>query len=190
MAAEIATLAIWSLWLVSWIVAARWTGSTAKRPSFGDEFPYRAATVAGVLLMVLGAGRLPYGGPRLWLLGEGMVWLLVVVVALGLAFTWWARLYLGRLWSSSVTRKAGHRVVDTGPYGIVRHPIYTGIIAAVFATAAMKGAVAGLAGAVLMTVGFWLKARLEERFLREQLGAEAYDSYRRRVPMLLPFGPR
>lgn len=190
MTPEIAVLAIWSLWLVSWIVAARWSDSAAKRPSFGDELPYRAATVAGALLLFLGSGRLPYSDPRLWFLDEGAVWLLVAVAALGLLFTWWARLYLGRLWSSSVTQKTVHRVVDTGPYAIVRHPIYTGLIAAVFATAAMNGAVVGLAGAALMTVGFWLKARLEERFLRQQLGAGAYDSYRRRVPMLIPFGPR
>jgi protein-S-isoprenylcysteine O-methyltransferase Ste14 len=41
-----------------------------------------------------------------------------------------------------------------------------------------------------MTLAFWIKARLEERFLREQLGPEAYDAYRRRTPMLLPFGPK
>ena len=49
-----------------------------------------------------------------------------------------ARLYLGRLWSSSVTKKADHRVVDSGPYAIVRHPIHTGVIAAIFATAILK----------------------------------------------------
>jgi len=81
-------------------------------------------------------------------------------------------------------------VVDRGPYGIVRHPIYTGILLSVFATAAVKGTVLGLAGAAIITLGIWMKARLEERWLREQLGADAYDSYRRRVPMLLPFGPK
>ena len=107
----------------------------------------------------------------------------------GLVFTWWARIHLGRLWSSSVTKKADHRIVDTGPYAIVRHPIYTGVLVAIYATAAMKGAPLSLVGAIVMTWGFATKARLEERFLREQLGAQAYDSYRRRVPMLLPFGP-
>jgi protein-S-isoprenylcysteine O-methyltransferase Ste14 len=41
-----------------------------------------------------------------------------------------------------------------------------------------------------MTLGFWIKARLEERFLRAELGAKDYDAYRRRVPMLVPFGPK
>jgi protein-S-isoprenylcysteine O-methyltransferase Ste14 len=45
-------------------------------------------------------------------------------------------------------------------------------------------------GTLCLVVGYWLKARMEENFLRQELGAEAYDSYRRRVPMLIPFGPK
>src|SRR6185503_5263841 len=71
----------------------------------------------------------------------------------------------------------------------VRHPIYTGILLAVYATAALKGTVLGLAGAAVITTGLWMKARLEEGFLREELGPD-YDAYRKRVPMLLPFGPK
>ena len=80
----------------------------------------------------------------------------------GFAFTWWARLTIGTLWSSGVTRKADHRVVDTGPYGLVRHPIYTGLIAAAFATAFVPLTPLTLAGAALITFGFFLKGRLEE----------------------------
>ena len=57
------------------------------------------------------------------------------------------------------------------------------------ATAAQKGTGWAAAGVIVWIIGFWIKARLEERFLREQLGADAYDSYRKRVPMLVPFGP-
>src|SRR5450432_3399825 len=106
---------------------------------------------------------------------------------IGFGFAWWARIHLGQLWSAFVTRKADHRIIDTGPYGIVRHPIYTGIILAAIAMAIVKGTVIAIAGALLATLGFWVKARLEEGFLREQLGAEEYDSYSRRVPMLVPF---
>jgi protein-S-isoprenylcysteine O-methyltransferase Ste14 len=86
-----------------------------------------------------------------------------------------------------VTKKEGHHVVDTGPYRLVRHPIYTGIILSSFATAFEKGTSIAVAGAATMALGWYLKARLEERFLREQLGAEAYGAYAARVPMLLPF---
>ena len=190
MTPERAVVAIWLLWLVSWIAAAFWADPAARRPSFGQEGLYRIATLSGAFLLFAGFGRFHLFRPKLWDPGRSADWALVALALLGLLFTWWARLYLGRLWSSSVTRKADHRVVDTGPYAIVRHPIYSGLIAASFATAALRGTPIGLAGAILMTLGFAIKARLEERFLREQLGPDAYDSYRRRVPMLIPFAPK
>ncbi len=125
---------------------------------------------------------------RLWVLPHNAGWAMVGVAALGFLFAWWARIYLGRLWSGSITRKEGHHVVDTGPYAIVRHPIYTGLIVAGFATAAIvRGTLRGSAGAALLLIGYWLKARVEERFLRAELGAEAYDAYARKTAMLIPF---
>jgi protein-S-isoprenylcysteine O-methyltransferase Ste14 len=88
--------------------------------------------------------------------------------------------------SSSVTYKADHRIVDTGPYALVRHPIYTGIIVAAAATAALQARAIAFAGLVLLILGFWIKARLEERFLRDHLGAQAYDAYARRTGLLFP----
>ncbi len=71
----------------------------------------------------------------------------------------------------------------------VRHPIYTGLIAAIAATAAAQATVTGCLGAALIAFGLWLKARVEEDFLTAELGADAYGAYRRRVPMLVPFLP-
>lgn len=104
----------------------------------------------------------------------------------GFAFCWWARIHLGRMWSSSVTRKADHHIIDTGPYSLVRHPIYTGIILAAAATAALEARAIAFAGLALVTIGFWIKARLEERFLRNELGAEVYDANARRTGMPFP----
>ncbi len=96
---------------------------------------------------------------------------------------------MGALWSGAIVRKEGHHIVETGPYALVRHPIYTGLIVAIFATAAAQATVTGLIGAALVAIGLWLKARVEERFLTAELGADAYAAYRRRVPMLVPFLP-
>lgn len=114
---------------------------------------------------------------------------MTTLTAAGFAFCWWARFHLGKLWSAFVTRKDEHRIINTGPYGIVRHPIYTGIILSSTAVAVLKGNPCAFVGAVLIIAGFWIKARLEERFLGEQVGAEAYAEYRRHVPMLIPFFP-
>jgi protein-S-isoprenylcysteine O-methyltransferase Ste14 len=94
------------------------------------------------------------------------------------------------LWSGGVTRREGHRVVDTGPYAIVRHPIYTGLMIAMLGTVLVRGTALSLAGFVVLTITYVIKARLEERFLRTELGAEVYDAYARWVPMLLPWGAK
>ena len=124
-----------------------------------------------------------------WQIGDYGAYALVGVMLVGLALTWWARMQLGRLWSSAITRKEEHRLVETGPYALVRHPIYTGIITALLATAAIEATLLALLGAVLIAIGFWVKACAEERFLIAELDPDAYESYRRRVPMLVPFVP-
>ncbi len=86
--------------------------------------------------------------------------------------------------------KADHRVVDTGPFAIVRHPIYTGFILAALSMAIARGTSLSFLGLALIVLGFWLKARLEERFLRAELGPDAYDAYAGRVPMLVPWPRR
>jgi protein-S-isoprenylcysteine O-methyltransferase Ste14 len=86
-----------------------------------------------------------------------------------------------------VVTKAGHHVVDTGPYSLVRHPIYSGLIFAAFATAIEKGSSFALLGAATITLAFYTKARREEHFLRAELGKDAYDAYARKTAMLVPF---
>lgn len=180
----------WVAWAVSWTLAAGWANRTTNVAA--REWPYRIFTVAGfvlLLFLVVDGKQRPVELPLqhlLWTLPLDAQWAMVGLAALGFAFCWWARLHLGRLWSGSITRKEGHCVVDTGPYGLVRHPIYTGLLAAALATALVKGTTLAVAGFALMVVGYWMKARTEERFLREQLGREAYDEYASRVPMLVP----
>ncbi len=190
MTPQLLTIVAWSAFVLSWIGAAFWADRAEKRPARREAWLYRAVTVAGVVLLVGGGKQFSRAADRLWSFEPVVDYALVLVVLSGIAFTWWARLYLGRLWSSSVTKKADHRVVDTGPYAIVRHPIYTGIILACAATAAQLGTALAVAGVLVLSVGFWIKARLEERFLRGQLEEGAYDAYRQKVPMLVPFGPR
>jgi protein-S-isoprenylcysteine O-methyltransferase Ste14 len=186
-AAEIALAVVWTVWWLSWWAAAAWSARAVSRPPRRRQIVYRLCAMAGVVLL-FGPYQHDFRSEIvLWRTPAPVAWLMVAVACAGFAFTWWARIHLGRLWSTSVTRKADHHVVDTGPYGLVRHPIYTGITLASLATAGMRGTVAGWAGAAVMTLGWVIKARLEEGFLREQLGAESYDAYARRVPMLIPF---
>lgn len=187
MSYSLAFAILWVAWIISWTIGALWASKPAKRPPERDELLYWALTVVGSLLLTLnyrtGRAALEWTNP------DWVEWLLLVVAAAGLGFTWWARVHLRTLWSGRVTRKADHHIVDTGPYGIVRHPIYTGILVAIWASALVRPGWLGIAGAAVLTISFAVKLRLEERFLMQELGEAAYSGYRRRVPMLVPFWP-
>jgi len=176
---------IWIGWIISWLVAASWSNRTEKLALKQDSLPYRVCIVAGAILITPWASRRLAAVP-LWDVSFADAYVLAALTLAGILFAWWARIHIGRLWSASITRKEGHRVIDTGPYALVRHPIYTGLIAALVASALAQATVVAFAGAALLTFGFWLKARTEERFLTAELGADAYGAYRRRVPMLVP----
>ena len=182
-----ALAAAWVMWVISWGAAAAWTGRTAKRPAIGRELWYRLFTIAGAVVIVCTARTRGRYDVLFWELDGAAGWLLVAIVIAAFAFMWWARLHLGRLWSSSVTRKADHHIVDTGPYAIVRHPIYSGLFVAIAAAVGVRASLASIAAASRIVAGIYLKAQLEETFLRAELGADAYDAYARRVPMLVPF---
>lgn len=177
----------WLAWLLSWMVAARWSSRAERRPSPHAESTYRVVTLVGAILLFDLHPRWPWTIAAIWNLPAAIAWTMVVLTLCGFAFAWWARLTLGALWSSGVTRKADHEIVRAGPYGVVRHPIYSGLLLSVVATALLRGTVAACAGAACFVIGWVVKARLEERFLRRELGEDRYDAYARRVPMLVPF---
>jgi protein-S-isoprenylcysteine O-methyltransferase Ste14 len=104
----------------------------------------------------------------------------------GVAIAIWARFYIGRNWSATVTIKRDHQLIRTGPYSLARHPIYSGFALAALGTALARGEVGGLLGFALVLLSFQMKARLEEVFMTEQFGAE-YTQYKREVKGLIPF---
>jgi protein-S-isoprenylcysteine O-methyltransferase Ste14 len=176
----------WLLWWISWVIAAPFANRTTKRS------PWMLVVVAAALgtAFLLPDHLVRPDLTSLWQMPETARWLLLAVAVAGFAFAWWARITLGRLWSGTITLKEGHHIVDTGPYALVRHPIYAGILLSAAATAAAQDSPTALAVAVVFVLVLTIKAWAEERFLARELGIEAYAAYRRRVPMLLPFLPK
>lgn len=177
---------LWLAWLVSWHIAAFWRSKpTVKAPrrQYGLHFVLIAL---GFFLVFNAIPRLFQ--PALWPVTAPLGWSMEALTLAGMLFAWWARIHLGKLWSGGIERMAEHRVVDSGPYALVRHPIYTGLIAAALAMAVIRATPWALIGAALFALGFALKARVEERFLEGELGG--YEQYRARVPMLVPFTRR
>lgn len=110
----------------------------------------------------------------------------LVMAYAGIGFAVWARLCIGRNWSAIVEVKEGHTLVRRGPYRVVRHPLYAGLLLAMVGTAIGCGELGAFLGVVIGFAGWLAKARLEESFLLAQF-PEAYREYRRNVRTLIPF---
>ena len=183
---ELTVYIMWGAWVLSWHIAALWTAPVTARSRASWVLPFIVASIVGFVLL-LGFIRPGHQQPfHLWDAGSRANWAFAALSAVGFLFMVWARVHLGKLWSGGMVMREGHRVVDSGPYAIVRHPIYTGLLLAGLGTVLIRGTALSLGGLAVLGVSYYLKARLEEKFLRTELGAEAYDSYARRVPMLLP----
>jgi protein-S-isoprenylcysteine O-methyltransferase Ste14 len=96
-----------------------------------------------------------------------------------------ARRRLGRNWSGAIAANVDHQLVRSGPYRLVRHPIYGAILGMYLGAALVSGDVHALAGLSLASAAYWRKIRLEERRLRDLFGP-AYADYQRTTWALIP----
>jgi protein-S-isoprenylcysteine O-methyltransferase Ste14 len=109
----------------------------------------------------------------------------VIATILGLLFAVWARLTLGSNWSGTITIKTNHQLIRRGPYRWIRHPIYTGMLAALLATAITQGLSSGVIGFAFVFLALFRKARREELFLSQEFG-EGFAEHRQHTGMFLP----
>jgi len=113
-------------------------------------------------------------------------WMGAAITVAGLLFAVWAREHLGTNWSRSVTIKQDHHLIVTGPYAIVRHPIYTGILIGFLGSALALAQMRGIVAFILVSLVLWYKLRMEEQWMRIRFGAP-YEAYSRRTAALVPF---
>jgi protein-S-isoprenylcysteine O-methyltransferase Ste14 len=175
---------LWLAWFAYWIISAR-----AVKPAQRHES--RISRVGHFLPLTVAAWLLLT--PRLppWLTEQivprstALALAGVAVTALGLALTVWARRVLGANWSGSVTVKQDHELIRGGPYRLVRHPIYSGLLLAFAGAALAWGQWRGILALTIAALALWRKWRLEERWMRETFGP-AYSDYAARTSAIIP----
>jgi protein-S-isoprenylcysteine O-methyltransferase Ste14 len=178
--------AAWVIFLVYWIISS----FAAKRIAQSEDRGGKAArfvtlVIAWILLTDAADPRLGVLSKRFMPWIPWLEWLAAAMTVGGVAFAIWARVHIGKFWSASVALKSEHKLIRSGPYSRIRHPIYTGIIVALFATALVIGRYAALLAFAIYFVGFCYKARKEEALLAGQFGS-AFDEHRRSTGFLLP----
>jgi protein-S-isoprenylcysteine O-methyltransferase Ste14 len=176
---------VWVAYLVYWQIAATRVKATERIESVPSRVFRTVVLLAGCALLVLNHIPMPWLYRQLFPQSFRAFWAGAVITLAGLLFAIWARIHIGSNWSRSVTIKQDHELIVSGPYALVRHPIYTGLLTGILGTAIALGQVRGLLAFVLIFFSLWYKLRLEEKWMRAQFG-DAYASYSRRVAALVP----
>src|SRR6266568_109463 len=178
-AVEVVFAVVWAAFWLYWLVAA--FSMKRGRVPWSRELRIRAIIAVLVILLIrVGAFRGRGLNSDAWRAGIGLV-----LFALGLVFAIWARLHIGRNWGTPMTQKDEPERVTSGPYHLVRHPIYSGILAAAIGTAV---ALSWLWLTAVALAGFYFlySATVEERYLTDQF-PDSYPAYKHSTKMLVPF---
>lgn len=178
--------AMWIAYSLYWWAISKNVKETQRRESGTSRLVRLVLIVCAFALVWLSSVPLPFLNERFLPSGAWCFWLGAAITAGGLLFSVWARRHLGKNWSQAVTVKEGHELITSGPYALVRHPIYTGLLLAFVGCAVARGEWRGLLAVALVFIALWQKLKLEEKWMRAQFG-EAYEAYARRVAALVPY---
>lgn len=178
---------LWALMGVYWLISAR--GTKTKKTEVNEAPTSRLLRLLLLALMftLLLTDRLRVG-PLAWRFVPESTWIRWVGIALtvvGLALCAWARHHLGEYWSDKVVLKVDHQLIRSGPYGFLRHPIYSGVLLGVAGSALAIGEWRGLVVLAVMTVNYWVKAGREERILSGKFG-DAFEEHKQQTGFLVP----
>ena len=179
---------LWLGFLLYWAVSA--IGVKKHVPGKGSWRNWalgRIALIAGLIFIYRTPALSPF-----WHFADGLTFFQseavriagTVLTVLGIGFAVWARRHLGRNWSGRPTMKVDHELVTSGPYRFVRHPIYTGILAALAGTSLVNGPFLLVAVVAALLIFVW-RIRKEEGYMME-LFPDVYPAYRARTKALIP----
>jgi protein-S-isoprenylcysteine O-methyltransferase Ste14 len=184
MVAMLAVVIAWICWgilVAVWVAGALYNAGHSPTALTRGRFWFVSVAVAWLVLRLL-----PRRDTRFLLVhGTGLRLAGIAALLAATAFTVWARLTLGRMWSAAPLVRQEHELRTNGPYAVTRHPIYTGLLAMLAGTALLSGLGPWAVLFVVAVVGLEFKLREEERLMAGEFGT-AYEEYRRRVPQLVP----
>jgi protein-S-isoprenylcysteine O-methyltransferase Ste14 len=175
----------WIIFIAYWVISAFNTRKTAKKEAFAARYGIMFLEIAGFVLVFRDDAGIGVLGQRVFersyatgITGVALTWA-------GIALAIWARWHLGQYWSGRITIKEDHKLIRTGPYARLRHPIYSGLDLAAIGSSIAIDRWRGVAGVCVIIVGFWIKAKREESLLGKQFGAD-FEEHIRRTGFLLP----
>jgi protein-S-isoprenylcysteine O-methyltransferase Ste14 len=179
---------IWGCWVVFtvyWMISARFVKAVVEKQNPSASLVNRIPVILGYILLLSSRLRvslnIPLIFPPAYCAPIG-----AAICVLGVLGAIWSRNILAGNWSSNVTFKRDHELIERGPYRFVRHPIYTSILTMSLGTAIAANRIAPFLGFCCVFFGFWIKLKEEEKLLTRHFPDE-YPAYQKRVKALVPF---
>jgi protein-S-isoprenylcysteine O-methyltransferase Ste14 len=175
----------WVMFIVYWMISALRVKAVVEKQNRAASLINRLPVMLGYVLLM--TARLP--GPlnvRLMLSPAYFAPIGAAICVLGVLGAIWSRNILAGNWSSNVTFKKDHELIERGPYRFVRHPIYTSILMMSLGTALAADRLGPFIGLCCVFLGFWIKLKEEEKLLTRHFPGE-YPAYQKRVKALVPF---
>lgn len=174
---------LWIIFSIYWGIAGRNSAPTKTSESKASKWFHQIVLNLALLLLFL-----PVPGLNSWFLPQRFHFLVIIGAIVQAAFILlaaWARRHLGRNWSGAVRIGVDHELVRTGPYRLLRHPIYTAMLGMFLGTAISSSQYHALLGVAILVLAYLRKSRMEEQILQQTFGA-AYDAYRHETWGLIP----
>ena len=176
-------LVLWVIFGIYWGIAGLNSAPTENSESRLSTYFHQFLLAVAMLLVIL-----PVPGLNGWFLPPDSLMIIAaggIVQAGFMLLAFWARMHLGRNWSAEVRIAVDHQLVRSGPYRMLRHPIYTAMLGMFLGTAIAVSQYHALVGLALLVVAYLRKTRLEDQILAQTFGAD-YDAYRRHTWALVP----
>lgn len=184
---------LWVAWIIYWIAGEPLYEQLRHKTKQVATWNVRRRNVESYIFLMIAFGilEISFTG-RLAFFEQGLIpnTLLVSLMGLvlavaGLVFSVWARIYLGSNWSPAAMLRKGQTLVRKGPYGIVRHPIYSGLIVAIVGTALVFGGYRIIISIICVFLFAWVRISEEEKLMSQQFG-EDYTKYKKDVKAIIP----
>lgn len=176
----------WLTFMVFWAVTRGAVKKTQEAASVRETLLTSISIWTGLALLIGGREMSPSLNPVLWQETPAVDAVVIVLSLLGIATLLWSRVTLGQNWSDKVEFKENHELVQTGPYALVRHPIYTGVGLLLLGLFILIGRALGIAGFAFSFGAFYVRSLKEEKLLLRHFG-DRYRVYMTKTKAVIPF---